>query len=175
MEQSVVKAPGSDQLKRSESSRRILIPVGAGTDSRQALIWYGDNIKHHGDLIIFVHIIDPVFPTHLSALSIEHESMLFVSSFCIPDGELRTAKSICQQLVREASKLGVNSEALIQIDTKPGPALVKLISEKKIDIVVMPNRGLGFWRCNFIGSVSSYILHHSNIPVSIVPSSYNHS
>ncbi|CAH8565844.1 unnamed protein product [Heterobilharzia americana] len=165
----------SNSSKHSKVLRRVLIPIDGSNESKKSLIWYTDNMKRDGDLLMFVHVIDPVLPSALSALSAECELMPAGASFYIPESEMYKAKSMCQQLVYEANKFRIKSEALIQVDTKPGPAIVKLISEKKIDIVVMSSRGLGFWRRNFIGSVSSYILHHSNIPVSIVPLSGNQS
>ncbi|VDQ01630.1 unnamed protein product [Trichobilharzia regenti] len=166
--------PKDNSSKTKKPLRRILIPVDGPIESKHALLWYVDNMKHDGDLLLFVRVIDPILPSALSALSVECESMPAGSSFYIPDSDMRSAKSLCQQLVQEASKYGIKSEAFVQVDTKPGAALVKFISEMEINVVVMPHRGFGFWRRNFMGSVSSYILHHSHVPVSVVPPMNHH-
>ena len=51
----------------------------------------------------------------------------------------------------------------------PGPQLVEFIQNKKAEIVVMGNRGLGKLKRTFLGSVSDYVLHNSGVAVMIVP------
>ncbi|CAH8527019.1 unnamed protein product [Schistosoma turkestanicum] len=160
---------GSNSPKNIKIIRKVLIPIDGSAESKRALTWYKENMKRDGDLVIFVHVVDPILPSALSALSYECESMPAGSSFHVPEESMRSAKYLCHEMVHEATKYGIKSEALIQIDTKPGPALVKTIQDRKIDAAVMSKRGLGFWRLNFTTSVTSYVLHHSNIPVSIVP------
>ncbi|CAH8585504.1 unnamed protein product [Schistosoma rodhaini] len=162
---------GSNSSKTTKVLRKVLIPLDNSNESKKALNWYKENMKRDGDLVIFVHVIDPILPSALSALSHECESMPAGSSFHVPEESMKSAKILCQEMVNEATKYGIKSEAVIQIDNKAGPALVKTINERKINVVVMSKRGLGFWKLNFTPSVTSYVLHHSNIPVSIIPPS----
>nr|CAX74821.1 hypothetical protein [Schistosoma japonicum] len=165
--------PQSIPSKSGTVLRKVLIPVGGSSESKKALAWYNDNIKRDGDLVLFVHIIEPILPSALSALSHECESMPAGSSFHIPDGGMEKARCLFKELIHEANKHDINHESMIQIDTRTGPALVKLIQEKNIGVVVMAKRDLGFWRRNFSQSITSYVLNHVNIPVSVIPPSNN--
>ena len=58
---------------------------------------------------------------------------------------------------------------LIKENGAPGEAVCKVIKERKVDHVVMGSRGLGTVSRALVGSVSDYCLHHSSVPVSVVP------
>lgn len=48
-----------------------------------------------------------------------------------------------------------------------GEEIVKRASEVDACLVVTGTRGLGVIRRTVLGSVSQYVLHHSNVPVAI--------
>ena len=50
-----------------------------------------------------------------------------------------------------------------------GEGLIEVIKEHKPDMVLMGSRGLNLLRRTFLGSVSSYVIHHSSTPVTVVP------
>ncbi|XP_074619981.1 universal stress protein in QAH/OAS sulfhydrylase 3'region-like isoform X5 [Acropora palmata] len=52
---------------------------------------------------------------------------------------------------------------------KPGEVICQAANQEKADHIVMGSRGLGTVRRTLLGSVSDYMLHHSCIPVSVVP------
>lgn len=52
---------------------------------------------------------------------------------------------------------------------KPGEAICKSAKEHNVDLLVMGTRGLGTIRRTILGSVSDYVLHHSERPVSVIP------
>lgn len=53
---------------------------------------------------------------------------------------------------------------------KPGEGIVKCAEKEKADLIVMGTRGLSSLRRTVLGSVSDYVLHHSQKPVAVVPS-----
>ncbi|CAH8595086.1 unnamed protein product [Heterobilharzia americana] len=161
--------PGIVKSKENKVLRKILIPVDGDSESNRAIIWYAENMKRDGDLVIFLHILSPILPSALSGLSKESELMPAGSAYYVTEKNMQTGRLLCQQLVHEANKRGITSEAMIQIDTKPGPAIIKIITEQNIDNVIMFKRNLGFFKRAITGgSVSSYVLHHSHIAVSII-------
>ncbi|CAH8852915.1 unnamed protein product [Trichobilharzia szidati] len=153
--------------------RKILIPVDGTPESQSSLVWYVNNMKRKGDLVIFLHVVIPVLPSALSGLSKESESMPAGSAYYVPEKNMHGAQTVCQHLIHEAHRYGVTSEACIQVDTKPGPAILKIIREQNIDNVVMFKRNLGFFKRAISGSVSSYVMNNSNVAVSIVSSVHN--
>ena len=54
---------------------------------------------------------------------------------------------------------------------KPGHIICQLAQEKGATSVTMGQRGLGTISRALLGSTSGHVLHHSHIPVMIVPSS----
>ena len=52
---------------------------------------------------------------------------------------------------------------------KPGEGIVNASQSQNSDIIVMGTRGLSTLRRTVLGSVSDYVLHHSHIPVAVVP------
>ena len=53
--------------------------------------------------------------------------------------------------------------------TKPGEGICGAAGKNHADLVVMGTRGLSTLRRTVLGSVSDYVLHHSQIPVAVVP------
>jgi len=53
--------------------------------------------------------------------------------------------------------------------TKPGEGIVAMAMKQKADLIVMGTRGLSTLRRTVLGSVSDYCLHHSEIPIAVVP------
>ena len=52
---------------------------------------------------------------------------------------------------------------------RPGEVICKLVEDEKADLIVMGSRGVGTLRRTFLGSVSDYCVHHTKIPVVVVP------
>ncbi|XP_041349856.1 universal stress protein PHOS34-like isoform X1 [Gigantopelta aegis] len=52
---------------------------------------------------------------------------------------------------------------------KPGEEIIKACTTENVSQLVMGTRGLGTIRRTFLGSVSEYCIHHTNIPITIVP------
>lgn len=50
---------------------------------------------------------------------------------------------------------------------QPGQTLCDVAKEENVDMVVVGTRGRGKIRRTLLGSVSDYVLHHSQVPVAI--------
>ena len=51
----------------------------------------------------------------------------------------------------------------------PGQGICDLARDNSPDMIIMGCRGLNALRRTFMGSVSDYVIHHANVPVTIVP------
>jgi nucleotide-binding universal stress UspA family protein len=58
---------------------------------------------------------------------------------------------------------------LILKHERPDHTLLDVAKEEKADMIIIGARGLGTVRRTVLGSVSDYIVHHSPIPVTVVP------
>ena len=56
---------------------------------------------------------------------------------------------------------------------RPGHAICELAAQNKADSITVGSRGLGALSRTLVGSTSDYILHHSNVPVMVVPPKKN--
>lgn len=54
---------------------------------------------------------------------------------------------------------------ILKVPGEAGETIVAKAHELKADMIVTGTRGLGTIRRTIIGSVSDYILHHSDVPV----------
>ena len=52
---------------------------------------------------------------------------------------------------------------------KAGEVICHAADKEKAGHIVMGRRGLGTVRRTLLGSVSDYCLHHSSVPISVVP------
>lgn len=51
----------------------------------------------------------------------------------------------------------------------PGETVVKAAARHNVSHIVMGTRGFGLIRRTILGSVSEYVIHHSQVPVTVVP------
>lgn len=61
------------------------------------------------------------------------------------------------------------SQNLSEVENSAGVGICKAAKQHGVTLIVMGTRGLGSVRRTVLGSVSDYVLHHSHIPVAIVP------
>ena len=58
---------------------------------------------------------------------------------------------------------------LVKRGLKPGPVIVQVANEVNASMIVAGSRGIGTLRRTLLGSVSDYIIHHSDKAVVVVP------
>ncbi|CAL1546404.1 unnamed protein product [Lymnaea stagnalis] len=78
--------------------------------------------------------------------------------------EEEEVNKIVGQIKGKLTQSGVKGK-LLRLSGEPGAAIVQAAMEHKVHCIVTGSRGLGTVRRTLIGSVSDYILHHSNCPV----------
>lgn len=146
--------------------RNVLIPIDGSDNSERAFHFYLDEIRKPDDHLLLVHVQPS---PHLPSFSLQHP-------MSVPEEEWR--KKI-GEIVQESQKIinhyevmceqkKINKEPLIN-SGKPGEVILEYAKTKNADMIVMGNRGLNAVRRTFVGSVSDYVLHHSHVPVMIVP------
>ena len=67
---------------------------------------------------------------------------------------------------RRAKKESVKSQKYGQVQNA---AICKVAKEKNAILVVVGSRGLGTIRRTLLGSVSTYIVHHADTAVTVIP------
>jgi nucleotide-binding universal stress UspA family protein len=81
--------------------------------------------------------------------------------------EVQKTKDWLQKYIKQATEMGIPTESKCQIG-HPGPLIRDLAKDWNADLIVMGRRGLSSFTEVFVGSVSSYIIHHASCSVLIV-------
>jgi len=146
--------------------RTILIAVDGSKNSQNAFDMYVNQIRRDDDKVLLAH----VQPTpHLKTISLTEPLSLPTNEWMnqIQDGIAKSKKTM-EHYEISCEQLKISKQPLLG-SGKPGEAIVELAKQHKPQMIIMGSRGLNAVRRTFVGSVSDYVIHHSHIPVLVVP------
>ena len=149
-------------------TRNILIPVDGSDNSERAFNFYLEEIRKADDHLLLVHI-QPA--PHLPSFSLRQPLSLPNEEWAnlIKDQVTKSQKILEHyEIICEQKK--ISKTPLLESGT-PGEHIVELSAKHNVNMIVIGSRGLNAVRRTFTGSVSDYVMHHSNIPVLVVPPS----
>ena len=153
--------------KPEDIKRTVLMPLDGSPHCERAFLWYAANIKKDGDLMIFVHIVEPEW-NNASLGLFDAPPVLGLEVNKIMESKLERGKAICRDFMERAKDCNVFNRAFMHIDSRPGQAVVAASKTNNVDMIIMGNRGVGSMHRAFLGSTSDYVLHHAHRPVLIV-------
>jgi len=73
-----------------------------------------------------------------------------------------------ERLEAEASAAGIPVTTAVEVG-RPAAHILTYVEDHDVDLVVMGTRGRGGLPRRLLGSVTSYVLAHSHVPVHVVP------
>ncbi|TPP56619.1 hypothetical protein FGIG_05031 [Fasciola gigantica] len=152
-----------------EIERRVMIPIDHSVNSRRALDWYLKNLARRNDLVIFVHSADRLETATRASSSKEELSQKLGSLYKASKLTISGGNTLCEDYINAVELENLRAKKVIYVDQHPGKAIVRAAGEFKPHVIVMGNRGVGKIHETFLGSVSVYVLHHTIVPVCIVP------
>lgn len=89
-------------------------------------------------------------------------------SSCSGQTTIKTAVNAREQpLIRRISGCFQIGGKVKSVAGKPGEVICSVAEEEHALFIICGSRGKGTFRRTFLGSISDYVLHHSNIPVFI--------
>jgi len=100
-----------------------------------------------------VDLLEPEFSNTLAQLGINIEAK--ANQFLTPYKHL-------------LDQAGLSSEIVVMAG-HPGASMIKLAEQRHCDLIVMGSRGLGPVSSLLLSSQSTFVLHHSPIPVLVLP------
>lgn len=120
--------------------------------------------------IVLLHVIsDPVYYS-----SLQYSPVLGFDGFNTPDltsvadtGELHKAANLF--LKKIAASLGDDRLEIVTAEGDIAEAILKVAKEKAADIIVIGSHGRSGLNKLLMGSVAEKVLHHSAVPLLIVP------
>jgi len=140
---------------------KVLLAVDASDQALHAFNFYCSTVHRPDNEVCVLHCpeLTAAFSKHLKGGEQNQDW-----SELLKEEEKRwnTVQTKYQKLIEEHTLKG---EFEVQPHNKPGEAIVKVATEKKVDMIVMGTRGLGTFRRTIMGSVSDYVVHHAHCPV----------
>ncbi|VDP84685.1 unnamed protein product [Echinostoma caproni] len=146
--------------------RRILCPVDGSESSRRVVAWYLNKFSRKTDVLLCLYITEPHFSRHI--IDDDFTEMVSELKNRIHESE-KTGREIGKQYMDRLREHGIDGRFLLRTGTKPGELIVSAAEDQCVDMILIGNRGISALRRTFLGSVSDYVLHHSNVPVVLVP------
>jgi len=148
------------------AEKNVLIPVDGSENSQRAFDFYVDNLRQEKDHLFLLHIQTT---PHLSTVSLDSGAAFPTEQW---ESKLKETIAASQKLMThyemlcEAKKL---PKTTLMASGKPGEAICQTAKDKNAHMILMGSRGINAVRRTFLGSVSDYVLHHSHVPVTVVP------
>ncbi len=164
---------------------RILVAYDGSSSSREALKYAIDMAKAFDGEIIVAHAVDPSLEIYYPGLTPLGDPLidwqLMGEKSGLSDSDIAWPKNIeeyrkqmndkTQKLIEPAlkacSEAGVRAESRIEYGAAR-KVLCDLAEKENIDLIVVGSRGLSPIKRLFLGSVSSYLVHHAPTNVLII-------
>jgi nucleotide-binding universal stress UspA family protein len=139
----------------SDEIKKILVPIDNSPNSIRGLKKAVYLARQCGASITAFHVLE------LPVLSVIH-----ISNAMLENGIKKADKIISKSIkLSDKEEIGVDYKTT---SGRPGPEIVKFAEKNKFDLIVIGARGLGSGKELLLGSVSSYVIHKSKIPVFLV-------
>jgi len=147
------------------STYKVLVAVDSSEIAEKTCKWYFENLHKDENAVTIAHLAEsPRLPT----LSIKNFGSFPTEEIKeIIDNHNQTLEKLKFKYIQiSKGNNNVKYEFKTALESA-GPAIVKEVEEGKFNMVVMGSRGLGVIRRQLLGSVSDYVLHHCNVPITI--------
>ncbi|KAJ7386700.1 hypothetical protein OS493_006711 [Desmophyllum pertusum] len=86
----------------------------------------------------------------------------------------KEVKELLEVFGTKCKQHGLKFKLYKEESNRPGEVICKLAADEKAQFIIMGSRGVGTLRRTFLGSVSDYCVHHTHIPVVVVPPPNRH-
>lgn len=149
--------------------RTIVIALDGSHHSDYAFDWYLKNGRKENDNVIIVTCFEK-HGHHFFGHDKSHDEGSANLKKEI-DSHKTLAEDFQENLLR---KNGVQGE-VVATAGKPGEVVVHVAEDKKATMIICGSRGHGALRRTIMGSISSYIVHHSHIPVIVCRHKSHHN
>jgi nucleotide-binding universal stress UspA family protein len=153
----------------SVSIKKILVPVDGSETSFKAANYAIYLAKMVNAELIPINIIEDIKQGGAIGLQAKYGNVSIVEAF--EKARKQTAQEWLKKIENAAEKLGVKVKSVI-LDSE-GKNEKKLIIEyttkNKIDLIIIGSKGGSRFKGLWIGGFTNSILHHSTIPVLVVP------
>ncbi|VDD77245.1 unnamed protein product [Mesocestoides corti] len=148
--------------------RKYLLPIDPSENCRRAVKFYNENLRREDDSLVFLHVVEPNFKSPTVNISTDTDPSVRDMSTQM-ESAVAAGKMLGHKYLSWGREEGITCKALVHVDSKPGVAILKVAKENKVDHIIVASRGLNALGRTLLGSVSSYVVHHATVPVTVVP------
>ncbi|XP_071126205.1 universal stress protein YxiE-like [Mytilus edulis] len=145
-----------------EKYRTVLLAMDGSDHSDHAYRWYLKYLRQASDYVVFVHCPELTQSqlscfiskcTHqLKTMMLEHE---------------QETRLLLARLHEHLKRENISGKVVRKLGD-PREQILKVANEENVDCIVTGSRGRNKTRLGVMGSVSSFLVHHSKVPVLIV-------
>ncbi|KAK2186266.1 hypothetical protein NP493_207g01011 [Ridgeia piscesae] len=144
----------------------VLLSVDSSQQSHYAVDYYLHNLHRPGNTIVISHCVE--LPENVHRRDALMSPAILLEAWREEENESKVLESKIVSLLLENGIPLSDISTRIERGLKPGRVIVDVIDDVRAELVIMGSRGLGTLRRTILGSVSDYVLHHSNVPVLVV-------
>jgi len=135
--------------------------------SETAFNWYVNNFHHAEDCVGLVHVHQ--IPSFIG-ITLKTGGVPMTEYHKIIQFSIRQAKAILSKFEAICNEKDMKCHFyMADANHSPGHVICELAKEKEADTIIMGQRGLGAISRTLLGSTSDYVLHHSHVPVMVIP------
>ncbi|RUS84080.1 hypothetical protein EGW08_008192 [Elysia chlorotica] len=154
-------------------ARRVLIGMDGSLNANDAFSWYMKHVHQENDFIIIAYCPDISVGLLTSFERMVQTNMPLLTHDDLA-GERERVDEVQRLLEQKLTQHQLTGCVQRLTSSNAGHALVKEAEREKVSMIVIGCRGHGTLRRTVLGSVSTYILHHSHVPVLIYPHHHHH-
>lgn len=147
------------------SINHILFPTDGSENSKKALAYVKALALNFEAKVTVMH----AYPSSVTEWVGLHDRPIITKARKQRDDILKEyGRQLLKETEEELSKTGIRTDVqLVPKDARY--AIVDTLKENHYDLVVMGTRGLGTVKSFLMGSVSYYVIHHTQCPVLCIP------
>jgi nucleotide-binding universal stress UspA family protein len=159
----------ADIADDSVSIKKILVPIDGSETSFKAANYAIYLAKTVNAELVPTSIIEDVKQGGAIGLQAKYGNVSLVEAF--KNAKKQSAEEWIKKIENAAEKLGVkvNGVILDSEEKNEKKLIIEYTSENNIDLIVIGSKGGSRFKGLWIGGFTNSILHHSTIPVLVVP------
>ncbi|GFO45858.1 universal stress protein [Plakobranchus ocellatus] len=147
-------------LRPTFNMRRHMVALDGKSQGDYAFEWYLNNVYRDGDEVVIVHCSPFTLNIGIPGAAVNVE---------LVGKMVKEAKDKAEAITGHANEtLRAKGYAVIKSGVKPEEGIIAAIGEEKVDHVFMGTRELGSLQRALVGSVSTFVVRHASVPVTIV-------
>ncbi|XP_048739051.1 uncharacterized protein LOC125653528 [Ostrea edulis] len=152
-----------------QRTRTVVIALDGSSHSDYAFQWYNEHFRRPDDEVVLVHCSERHQAFHAAMGTADIQSVCNILS-----EEEETEEKLKTQFEKKLKSYGMSGSVKASYG-KPGEVIITVANEVHASNIIVGSRGHGKMRRTFLGSVSDYVVHHSEVPVTVCRHKYHAS